>query len=238
MPARIGSFVLRRDGAALVALRDGIHTFDFDSGSCLPLARVDLPPHFFLNDGRCDPGGRFFVTSLNLAMLDGDREARPVFRLDGDRLTPVIDGVIAGNGMAFSADGRTMYVGCSLQATIWALDLNPENGDVSNRRVFCKIDRPGCFLDGAAVDADGYYWICIYGAGLIERYSPDGTLERVVKVPPTRPTMLAIGAEGKKSYVTSGSITERAGMMPLSASDGGLFEVALGVAGLPEPRVA
>lgn len=236
MPARIGSFVLRQDGGALVALRDGVHAFDFTTGATRPLARVEQPHHFFLNDGRCDPAGRFFVTSMNLKMLEGDREARPVFRFDGDRLTPVIDGVIAGNGMAFSRDGRTMYVGCSLQATVWALDLDPETGEVSNRRVFARVDRPGCFLDGAAVDAEDHYWICIYGAGLIERYTPHGVLERVVRVPMARPTMMAIGAAGEDSYVTSGTISDKPGMLPPSPHDGGLFALRLDVAGLAEPR--
>lgn len=236
MPRRIGSFALAQGGGALVALQDGVSRFDFATGGIEPLARVEQPDHFFLNDGRCDRQGRFFVTTMNLAMLNGDRASGPVYRLDADGLVPVIDGIIAGNGMAFSPEGTTMYVGCSLQSTIWALDLDPDDGSLSNRRIFAVVDRPGCFLDGAAIDDDGCYWVCIYGAGLIERYTPDGRLDRVVELPVTRPTMLGMPNDPSAgTFVTSGRVSDRPGMKQLNMLDGSLLHVELAISGPPEP---
>ena len=49
-------------------------------------------------------------------------------------LTPVIDGISVANGLAFSPDGRTIYVADSPLRRVNAYDLDPASGDVSNWR--------------------------------------------------------------------------------------------------------
>ena len=83
--------------------------------------------------------------------------------------------------------------------------------------------------DGAAVDADGCYWICGNDAGFVHRFTPDGRLDRSIAIPTSKPAMCAFGGPGLDTlFVTS----IRIGDDPLS---GATFAVRPGVTGLPEP---
>ena len=87
--------------------------------------------------------------------------------------------------------------------------------------------------DGAAVDADGCYWICSNDAGLIHRFTPDGRLDRSLAVPVKKPTMCAFGGSRLDTlFVTSirpgGDLSDQ----PLA---GGVFALNPGVTGLEEP---
>jgi sugar lactone lactonase YvrE len=88
--------------------------------------------------------------------------------------------------------------------------------------------------DGAAVDADGCYWICANDAGLIHRFTPDGRLDRSLTVPVKKPTMCAFGGPRLDTlFVTS--IRPGDDHDPQSLA-GGVFALNAGVKGLPEPR--
>jgi len=214
-----------------------------DDGSLTvePLAGVDHPqPGMRFNDGRCDRQGRFWagtmVADMSLAAVQGT-----VYRLDGGpsreslRATPVMPGFITPNGMAFSPEGRTMYLSDSHPQvqTVWAFDYDPDTGTPSNRRVFIDFKPLPGRPDGAAVDADGCYWICGNDAGLVHRFTPSGKLDRSLAVPVKKPAMCAFGGPGLDTlFVTSirpgGDVSDQ----PLA---GGLFALRPGVRGLDEP---
>ncbi|EBB4596132.1 SMP-30/gluconolactonase/LRE family protein, partial [Salmonella enterica] len=98
-----------------------------------------------------------------------------------------------------------------------------------NRRVFIDMNAYPGRPDGAAVDADGCYWICGNDAGFVHRFTPDGRLDRSIAIPTSKPAMCAFGGPGLDTlFVTS----IRIGDDPLS---GATFAVRPGVTGLPEP---
>ena len=59
-----------------------------------------------LNDGACDPAGRFWVGSMELAEAP-DRGA--LYRFSGGALERVLDPVSVSNGLGWSPDARLMY---------------------------------------------------------------------------------------------------------------------------------
>ncbi|MFX8086717.1 SMP-30/gluconolactonase/LRE family protein, partial [Acinetobacter baumannii] len=61
---------------------------------------------------------------------------------------------------------------------IWAFDYDTETGTPSRRRVFADLHDYVGRPDGAAVDADGCYWICANDAGAVLRFTPQGVLDR------------------------------------------------------------
>ena len=142
------------------------------------------------NDGRCDRQGRFIAGTMLQDMGAAARVGR-VYRYGGQeaasgRLTDLELGeLIVPNGIAFSPDGRTMFLSDShpqVQA-IWAFDYDIDTGTPHNRRLFADMtDLPGR-PDGAAVDVDGGYWICGNDAGLVHRFTPDGRLDRSLAGP-------------------------------------------------------
>ncbi|MDB5778118.1 MAG: gluconolactonase [Polaromonas sp.] len=188
------------------------------------------------NDGRCDRQGRFLAGTMLMNMAAG-ASVGCVYSYQKDTgLTRLLDGFITPNGMAFSPDGRTMYLSDShpLVQSVWAFDYDIETGTPSNRRLFIDMNPLPGRPDGAAVDADGGYWICGNDAGQIHRFTPDGKLDRSLAVPVKKPAMCAFGGAGLDTlFVTSIrpdgiDLTDQ----PLA---GGVFALRPGVRGLPEP---
>ncbi|MGP9823842.1 SMP-30/gluconolactonase/LRE family protein [Ectopseudomonas khazarica] len=200
------------------------------------LARVEHPrPQMRFNDGRCDRQGRFWAGTMLLDMAAGARVGA-LYRYDG-QLQERLDDLIVPNGLAFSPDGRIMYLSDShptVQA-VWAFDYDTDSGTPHNRRLFIDMTRHPGRPDGAAVDVDGCYWICGNDAGLIHRFTPDGRLDRSLAVPVQKPAMCAFGGPHLDTlFVTSirpaGDVSEQ----PLA---GGVFALSPGVRGMAEPAL-
>ncbi|NJO35407.1 MAG: SMP-30/gluconolactonase/LRE family protein, partial [Rhodospirillales bacterium] len=157
----LGCCALREAGGLLLATRTGFHLFDPVRGIKTPLVdpEADRPGSRF-NDGTTDPRGRFWAGTMK---MEGSPEPCGAFyRLDPDhRCRRWLDGVYTTNGLAFSPDGRTMYLSDSNPSvrTIWACDYDPDSGEPSNRRVFFDTRAVAGRPDGGTVDADGCYWM-------------------------------------------------------------------------------
>ena len=200
-----------------------------------PLAEVAHPrADMRLNDGRCDRQGRFWAGSM-VRDMGANAPAGILYRYaSGAAPHAQLDGFITLNGLAFSPDGRTMYVSDShpLVQQIWAFDYDTDTGTPSNRRVFVDMQPHQGRPDGAAVDVDGGYWICANDAGLVHRFTPDGRLDRSLRVPVKKPSMCAFGGSRLDTlFVTS--IRDDQSEQSLS---GGVFALNPGTTGLPEPR--
>ncbi|MFM0628316.1 SMP-30/gluconolactonase/LRE family protein [Paraburkholderia xenovorans] len=189
------------------------------------------------NDGRCDRQGRFWAGTMVQDMAAA-KPAGALYRFDahGVLSAPVVGALITQNGLAWSPDGTTMYLSDSypLRRQIWAFDYDVETGEPRNRRVFADLNHHAGRPDGAAVDADGCYWICANDAGLLLRFTPEGKLDRQIAVPAIKPAMCAFGGRDLDTlFVTSIRPAANA-----SEHDGHLFAVRPGVTGLPEPEFA
>jgi len=189
------------------------------------------------NDGRCDRQGRFLAGTMFLDMAAASAVgAVSTFAASGQQRL-LLDQIIVPNGMAFSPDGTTMYLSDSHPSIqlIWAFDYDTATGTPSNKRVFVDINPLPGRPDGAAVDADGCYWICGNDAGLIHRFTPEGRLDRSLAVPVNKPAMCAFGGVNLDTlFVTSirpGGVD--LGDQPLA---GGVFALHPGVRGIPEPK--
>jgi len=235
MPQRIGGFVPKASGGLLVALADGLYDFEPESGAMNLRVPSPLRPHVKLHECHCDRQGRFWIGAYDHDFPE-NRAAKgaSIFRLDGDTLTPVIEGIAVANGLAFSPDGRTMYVADSPTRRVDAYDLDPRTGEISSPRTFIQLLDGEGFVDGATVDSEGGYWLANVGAGALRRYLPDGTLDRIVSLPFSNPTKPAFGgADLKTLYVTSTRLAMAAIMEP-TAPNGGIYALRPGEAGLGE----
>ena len=239
MPRRIGSFGLRQRGGAVVALADGFHLLDFDAGGLSFLAAPpSSAPGTRFNDGKVSPDGRFWAGTMDEATLS--RPVGVLYRLDPDgTVQAMVEGLIVSNGLAWTADGRTMYHSDSMARAVWAYDYEPRDGTIGNRRLIARpteeVGRP----DGAATDVQGYYWSAGISAGVLNRWAPDGQLDRTVPLPCARPTMPCFGAADLRTiFVTSlrhGLSGDVLAAKPLS---GGIFALRVDVPGVPVGRFA
>jgi gluconolactonase len=137
---------------------------------------------------------------------DPDRELdfSGVFRVSPDGEVALIDDTLEGpNGIAFSPDERTLYVGnWDPEAKIVVRYELSEAGDVLDRSVlFDMTDAPGeDAIDGIKVDAEGNLYVC--GPGGIWVISPAGERLDLLE-PPEAPHNLAWGPDDSTLYVTA-----------------------------------
>ena len=241
LPGRPGSIVLTdRPGRLLMGLEHQIVWFDWSTGEVTVWIDLEPPrPTVRLNDGRCDPAGRFWIGSMYVPAAAGRFEGMlHVVEADGAAST-VQTQIGVPNGLAFAPDGNVMYFADTLRDTVWSYEYEPATGHRANERVFADFaDLPGR-PDGACVDEAGCYWVaCVYGWA-VARITPKGDIDRVVELAVEKPTMPAFGGPGLETlYVTSigdgGSYSSTVGQH----EPGGLFAFDPGVRGLPEPVFA
>lgn len=239
MPKRVGGLATTADGGLLVALADGVYDFDSGSGSVTLRAASPLPPHITLHECHCDRQGRFWVGSFD-HRFPADRGAvgGAFFRLDNNVLTPVIKGIAVSNGLAFSADGRTMYAASTPQRTVKAFDIDAKSGALSNERVFLTLPPGDGHIDGATVDADGGYWLAVVGKGVIRRYLPEGSLDREIAVPCANPTKPAFGGRDMDTLFITSTQMQIGPRGRGTDANGGLFSFNAGVLGVAEAQFA
>jgi sugar lactone lactonase YvrE len=238
-PGRVGALVLRQDGGLLLAVEDALWWFDPD-GSAPPARWVTLPdpkPDVRLNDGKCDPQGRFWVGTMRYDTAEG---GGALYRVDRDgSVEQMLDGVTISNGLAWSADGRTMFYVDTPTRRIDAFDFDGQRGLIANRWMAVDLADEDGSPDGMTIDAAGDLWVAMWGGSAVLRCRPGkpGRVGQVIDriaMPVRQPTSCTFGGpELNELYITSAAEGLDAGS---SGPEGGLFRVHVDVAGVPASR--
>jgi sugar lactone lactonase YvrE len=227
----VGAAAPRACGGDLVlALANGFATFDPAAGSFGPLhpfADEGLPGSR-LNDGKCDPAGRFWAgtrSDLPEARRGG------LYRFDPDgTVTTILRGVGTSNGLDWSEDGRTFYYIDSAASGVDAFDFDLESGALYNRRRFVDIAPEDGTPDGMTVDTEGGIWVALLGGAAVRRYTRDGRLDLVIRFPVSLVTSCAFaGPKLDQLYVTTAAHR----LSRPEALAGALFRCETGFRGRP-----
>ena len=229
---RVGCAAPTTDGRVLVALAGRLAVVELETESVRTLVEIPHGDEMRLNDGACDPAGRFWFGSVALDFAPG---AAALYRYSGEGgLDRMLEGVTISNGLGWSPDGGTMYYVDSMAYRVDAFDFDLATGAISERRPLIVIERGGGIPDGLAVDDEGGIWLALWGKASIRRYSPNGELDRVLDVPADNVTACCFGgADGRSLYVTSASVDlseEKRRARPLAGS---VFVTELDVSGPP-----
>jgi sugar lactone lactonase YvrE len=229
VPWHVGAVVPRAAGGFVAALQDGFWVVGV--GPAYPLVQVpEARPELRFNDGKCDPAGRFWAGTMAYDETPG---AGALYRLGPDaRATLVLRGVTISNGLAWSADGSTMYYIDSSTRRIDAFSFTLSTGDIRERRPIVDIPFDTGVPDGMTIDADGGLWVALWGGAAIHRYA-DGRLDRVIPLPVSQPTSCTFGGPDlDELFVTSaaeGLSAEERSAQPLA---GAVFRLRPGVRGV------
>jgi sugar lactone lactonase YvrE len=227
----VGTVVSSADGRLLVAGARRLYEVD-DEWRCTPW--VDVVPESKrsrLNDGACDPAGRFLVGSM---AQDARRGEECLYRLEPDGTLTVLDSDLTiSNGLAWSPDGTVMYSTDTIPGVVWAREYDPDHGDHGARREVIRLGHGG-WPDGLCVDAEGNLWVAIWGGGEVRSYSPDGDRLATVSVPAPHATSVAfVGPERDTLLITTATDQLSAAQLDAFPLSGRIFEAHVGVAGLP-----
>ena len=230
--AQVCVIAFRQQGGRVVAGQHGFAFWDEGATSLRPIADPEAhKPTTRFNDGAVDRLGRFWAGTM------GDPLNNALYRLDADlSLRTMESGIDISNGIGWSPDNRTMYHTNSTPGLIYAYDFDLHSGEIANRRIFVDSSAESGVPDGLTVDSQGYIWSARWGGWRLDRYDPQGRLERSVRMPVEFPTSVTFGgAELDVLYVTSARVDVPAADRPQRPLDGDLFCLRPGVRGLPEP---
>lgn len=227
VPSRDGHFAAgtERGFAHLELCKDGpVFTFGFG-----PELGPKLGIGWRMNDGACDPSGRFWSGSLSPTPTEPNAWGE-LFSLEPDGgVTPRGGQFRVQNGLAWSPDGRKMYVSDShiSNVGVTCYRFDPETGDRANPTVFADYKTLGGRPDGAAIDVDGCYWIAASDSGRVLRLTPEGRIDAEIQVPVSNPTNICFaGRELKTAYITS---------LEKNGTGGDIFAVELPFQGIVQP---
>jgi L-arabinonolactonase len=236
LPKPPGSIALRHDGGFLVAFRSGLALLSQPGGDIawLDVPGLNLGDERF-NDGKVDRAGRFWTGTLDRRL---GAAIGQLYRVEpGFRVTSVDRGFTLSNGVGWSPDDKTMYFTDTRARRIYRYDFDRATGRAGNRRVFVEVGPGEGGPDGLTVDADGHVWSAQFDRGCIDRYRPDGGLERRIALPVQRPTSCMFGgADLDTLYVTTARMDLAPDALAAQPQAGGLFALVPGVRGVPEPR--
>ena len=231
----IGSLVVAGERAFL-QMNMSHNTKDFASGAKILCERPEQTLATRPNDGRVDRQGRLVFGMYNnyhRAGASAGENNAGLYRLNSKlEVESLLDYKYrVSNCICFPRDGNIVYFCDTPTRKVYAFDYPKEDGgQLTNRRLVWTVppNLPGG-PDGAQVDADGFIWIAMSGAGRVVRVDPStGHIDSVVHLPVASPTSCTFGGEDLDELF----ITTR------GPDGGGLYRVKMpfGIKGLPEPE--
>ena len=217
----------RRSGGAVQGIERGF-ALEAPDGTITRLDDLWTGGDVRMNEGGCDPDGRFYCGSMAYDKRPG---AGSLYRLDADgTVTVVLGGVTISNGLDWSPDDSLAYYVDTPTHEVSVFDYDSVEG-LSGRRTFVSIPAEQGGPDGLVVDEEGGVWVALFGGSAVHRYTADGVLDAVVEVGARQVTACTFGgADLDRLYITTSRENLEPDDDPLAGS---LFTIVPGVAGLP-----
>lgn len=215
----------RQRGGLVLSTSDGIGITDEVGGQVRMLTTEFIQADQRLNDGGCDPQGRFWCGSIDFLR----RGSGEVFRIAPEgRVTRMLSGVNISNGLAWSNDGTYMYFADSFTKRVDRFVF--DDGEISHRETFAVIDQAGAIPDGICVDAEDGVWVALWNGNQVRRYAATGELDYVIELPVGKVSACTFGgADLDELWIT----TSREDELDPHPSAGAVFRAVPGVKGLP-----
>ncbi|MGG4212071.1 SMP-30/gluconolactonase/LRE family protein [Paenibacillus sp. FSL L8-0638] len=226
----IGAVVPYLKNKVIVALISGLYCLDIETGAKVLIHDPEegrLGNRF--NDGKCDPAGRFLAGTMS---LNGEHAQGALYSLNTKgHVSLLIDKASISNGLAWSADHRTMYYIDTPTLEVVSFDYDVVQGTIRNKQLVARLDESEGYPDGMTIDAEGMLWVARWGGKRVSRIHPaHGEVIAEVSLPVNCVTSCAFGGEQlDELYITTAQDDDSADQ-PLA---GGLFMVKTGVKGTP-----
>jgi sugar lactone lactonase YvrE len=230
-----GGVVIDTAGHPVVATPDGLAVLDRTTGSLTPCVAIEADrPENRANDAKVDARGRVWVGTMALDKRPGHGA---LYRVDGDTVTRVVDGLTISNGPAFDEAGGRLYLADTALGIVDVFDFDPATGQLGTRRRFLDFGEDGVWPDGMTVDDDAMLWVALGRAGAVHRYDGAGRLDAVLELSTSNPTSVTFGgADGGDLYITTSWFDLEPDDRVAEPFAGAIYRCRPGVTGRPSPR--
>ncbi len=233
----VGCLAPAQNGNLILGLKSGLAIFNPSTRQQVHLCSPE--PHLpgnRLNDGKCDPSGRFLFGSMDIAEKQSSG-ALYSYQPDGT-LRTLITGVRISNGMAWSPDYGTFYYIDTPTGVVMAYDYDIASGEIANPRVAVRVPQALGWPDGMTSDAHGMLWVALWGGAAVSRWDPKtGSLLGKYPIPARNVTSCVFGGQNLDAlYVTTARVGLGTSSLTAHPFSGGLFRLRVGVTGMPTFR--
>lgn len=230
----VGSVALRADGGLMGAVGLSVGEIDEEAGSFTPWHTVRDGDR--MNDGACDPHGRYLVGTLTEPLVEG-ASGLCALQPDGS-LRPLLTGLTLSNGLEWSPDGHTMYFIDTFHERVDAFDYDPDTGAITARRPVVDLHEADGRPDGMTIDAAGNLWVAMARGRAVRCYDTRGRLLELVPVPAPVVTSCTFGGpELADLYITTGQWPASPEQLRDWPHAGAIFRLGgTGTHGLPSRR--
>nr|WP_154962323.1 SMP-30/gluconolactonase/LRE family protein [Agrobacterium tumefaciens] len=212
MPAQVGCLGLCDNGLVVAGLKTGVHLLDPANGTLELLCDPDEGrADSRLNDGKVGPDGHFWVGTRDEAAVQTGNARLYRIAPDGGVELVINGDMFTSNGLAWSLDGTRMYHSDSSGLMYQAFDFDVATGRLGPAERLHDFAPDEGRPDGAATDCEGCYWSAGVQAGRLNRFSPEGELFEIYRLPFKGPTMPCFGGPDLKTIYLTSLVTETNG---------------------------
>lgn len=178
-----------------------------------------------MNEGACDPQGRFHCGSMAYDAAPGAGE---MWCLDADgTVRRTSTGLTIPNGLVWSADGTEAFHIDTPTQCVAAYEVDESSGAWRRTRTVAEVS--GGSPDGMCLDAEGGLWVALWGGSAVHRYDSEGRLDAVIEVGTEQVTACGFGGDDLDRLFI---VTSRLGLGSTSGAAGSVFAVDAGVSGV------
>ena len=228
----VGCLAPRKNGHLILGTRFSFADLDPATGQLTVLVSLDSElPTNRLNDGKCDPAGRFIAGTMDMNEKD---PTGALYSFDGKEAKALLDGVTISNGLAWSPDHKILYYIDTPTREVKAFDYDTATGQIANPRAAIRSGASLGWPDGMTSDADGNLWVAMWGGAQVTKWNPNtGKLLEQIPVPALQTSSCVFGGRDMNElYITSA----RKGMSEVDLKkyplSGGLFKVVTNTVGM------
>ncbi|NWF63836.1 MAG: SMP-30/gluconolactonase/LRE family protein [Chloroflexi bacterium] len=228
----IGCLAPCKNGNLILGKRASFTDFDLASSQQTVLASVNESATNRMNDGKCDPAGRFLAGTMDMNEKD---PTGSVYSFDGASIKTLFRDVTISNGMAWSPDYKTFYYIDTPACEVRAYDYDLKTGEIANRRKAFDVPNSLGWADGMTSDVQGNLWIAMWGGARVTRWNPNtGQLLEQFPVPALQPSCPVFGGKDlNELYVTSARKDMSEADLQKYPLSGALFKAVTKYEGMP-----
>ncbi len=224
---KVGGFTFQADGTLLLFRERDLAVLKAD-GSVSVLVEYTDDTMVRFNDVIADPAGRVYAGTIGTS-----EETGGLYRVDLDgTITKLWAGTEISNGMAFTADHKTMYWTDSTASTIFRAPYNEETGEIGERSVFYKAPEEQGTTDGLTIDTNDHIWSARWDGNAIIHHDPtDGHVIDKIEIPVKNVTSVCFGGANLDEFFITTAHSDKP-----TELDGSLYHCVPGVNGNAEFR--
>ncbi|MCL4270870.1 MAG: SMP-30/gluconolactonase/LRE family protein [Anaerolineales bacterium] len=231
----IGCLALRQDGNLIFGKRASLLDLNLSTSQQSVLASVSEVATNRINDGKCDPTGRFIFGTMDIAE---EAASGFVYSFDGRQITRLMEGIRISNGLTWSPDGKTFYYIDTPTREVKAFDYDLGTGQIANQRIAIRVPDGMGWPDGMTSDMEGNLWIAMWGGAQVTRWNPNtGQLLEQIPVPALLTSSCIFGGKDRNElYITSARKALSDVELQKYPLSGGIFKVTTKFEGMPTFR--